>query len=886
MSPSLSLTGIFAPKRALSIALLMLVWTLDFLTPSALAHGIWYLPVVILALRVEQPHFPEAILCLSLAGIAMGVVLASEQPSLVPYNYLIANRVFSAAVLIIIFYLVKHIQQLQVAKFALTKQQKESDRFFRQFAESLPIQIWTAAPDGQIDFVCLKLAQFAHKTPLEMPADWTHYIHPDDREKTLSLWDQAVAMGEPYMTDVRLRRHDGVYIWFKNQAAPARDCSGTITRWYGSSIDVSDLRLLQEQAEQLSEKLRHILESITDAFFTLDAEFRFNYLNSRLTGILGSTEQALLGGIIWDVTGIRSDDVFATHFKEALRTQEPVIFEALLEPSNRWLEARVYPSLEGLTVFLADVTAQREDKEQLRLLTTAVSRLNDIILITKAEPLDEPGPQTVFVNEAFERRTGYAMSEVIGKTPRILQGPKTQHTELARIRQALQAWQPVRAELINYTKAGEEFWLELDIVPIANEAGWYTHWVSVERDITERKRLEAQLAAARKMESIGQLTGGISHDFNNLLTVILGNAELLEEQLADKPELASLANLICQASEKGAALTRNLLAFARQQPLSPQAIDVGALLRTLLPILNISAGDRNQLNLATPDDLWPVMIDPGLLENCIINLTLNARDAMPESGTISINTTNFRVTRGDLVTESGLAPGDHVRIVVSDTGEGMATDRLEKIFEPFFTTKPEGQGNGLGLSMVYGFVKQSGGQITVDSEPGRGTTFILYLPRTEEAIEDPAEPRQVLETGADNDLTVMVVEDNPEILTLAATILSQDGYRVIAASSGDDALRQLRPGKIPDLLFTDVVMPGDLSGPELAVNAQDLLPDLKVIFTSGFAELGALFRCKRDAPLMLPKPYRRDQLLALVRQAFDAPAPAKMACQEKTEASR
>lgn len=862
-----ALKQLFAGRVVVPL-LLAIVFITDLGTQLGFAHGILYLPALILVMQYmpERKTYQLFVLLISLVGVALGYFLAPEPAEGFPRYYVVANRILSAGILIFSYVALRRYLLIQ-GKFIDAEKEEERQRAdLKYFIEAMPIQVWSANPQGEVDFVGERLESFSGKSQKEILADWPSLLHPDDRDRTLDVWSKSVNSGEPYRIDFRLLRHDGAYIWFQTQATAQTDARGNIKRWLGSSIDIDDLRRLQQQSELLAEKFQHTVESITDAFFTLDKGFRFTYINQKAADLFGVDAPDYLGAEIWSLYPGGYDDRFAHRYRQAAQTGQKLHFEEYFEPRGLWLAVHVYPSKEGLTVFFNDVTVQRREQEQLRLLRTAVSRLNDIVLITEAEPIDEPGPVTVFVNEAFERRTGYKPEEVIGKTPRILQGPKTDRAELDRIRRALQKWEPVRAQLINYTKSGEEFWLELDIVPIPNESGWFTHWVAVERDITEQKRMQEHLAASQKMESIGQLTGGMSHDFNNLLTVIQGNAELLQEELADDEKLASLANLICQAADKGAGLTRNLLAFARKQPLAPQAVALKRLLSGMQPIVKTSLGEQIVFELDIPDRLWPVFIDASRLENAILNLAINARDAMPKGGTVKVSAMNYPVNESDRSKLLDLSPGDYVQISFTDDGDGIPADLQASIFEPFFSTKSEAKGSGLGLSTIYGFLKQSQGLITVYSEEGKGTTFNLYLPcATHQPDIRPLEKTSAAHVSRSQGALILLVEDNPEIRVLGETILGNQGFQVVSAVSGDEALKLLESGLKPDLLFTDVVMPGTLSGPELANLAVERIPGLRVILTSGFADMESLDSPDGFEHTLLSKPYRSDELIQLVR---------------------
>lgn len=862
--------------RWVVLALLVLVFAGDRLIPLGFAYGFLYLPLLLLAMIRGNPSFVAIMTVLAIFATWAGLLVSPPQPDFLPYSYVIGNRTVATLAIVLQFALYRRLLQ---ARSREDRQRREHEaRLMRQqnfeaLAESLPIQIWTATPEGIVDYVGDKLAIFAGLSRQAILDDWLGLLHPDDIENCLANWGKSLATGERYEVDFRLRRADGRYVWHLAEAVPERDESGAIIRWLGSASNIDDLRGLQEQARGLARRLQNTVESITDAFFTLDTDFRVTYVNENAARLLGTEPGTMLGQPIWEGCELGIEGPFARRFRDAMTTQKGLRFEEHFTPRDRWLDVRVYPSPEGLTVYFVDVTREREAQRELLLLRTAVARLNDIILITEAEPIHEPGPRVLFVNEAFERRTGYTAAEVIGRTPRLLQGPRTQRAELDRIGAAMAAGEPVRAELINYTKSGQEFWLELDMVPIADASGRYTHWVAVERDISERKRLEQKLLAAQRMEAVGHLTGGIAHDFNNLLTVVLGNADMLEEHLRHDPESARLATMIAQAADKGTGLVRSLLAFARRQTLAPQTVDVRQLIQGLVPILEASLAQHHQLRIHLPQSLWETSVDPAQLESALLNLVINADDAMATSGQVSIAAANITLDAAYTENKTDVLPGDYVELSVTDTGPGIEPALLERIFEPFFTTKETGKGSGLGLSGVFGFVKQSGGHVSVYSEAGAGTTFRLYLPRMAagpgvgSAETGPA----IASAGA----RILVVEDNKDIADLAIRFLDDAGYHTQYAAGGEAALALVEANGAPDLLFTDVIMPGRLSGPGLARELRSRYPGLPVLFTSGFAEGTALLdqQVDPDNPL-LTKPYRRDQLLARVARTL-AQAPGQ-----------
>ena len=665
-----------------------------------------------------------------------------------------------------------------------------------------------------------------------------------------------------------------------------RDASGAVVKWYGTATDIHDQKVLEETSRQLAERLTTTLESMTDAFLTLDRDWRFVYLNAETGRLLQRSWQSLHGKNIWDEFAPAIGTAFDREFHRAVAENRSVTFEEFYSPLNAWFDVRLYPSPEGLTVYFRDVTGKRRSEAQLKLLEAAVSRLNDIVLITEAEPIDA-GPRIVFVNDAFERLTGYRRDEVLGKSPRILQGPDTQRAELDRIRSALEQWQPVRSELLNYTKAGQPFWIEMDIVPLADEKGRYTHWVAVERDVSERHALEEQLRQSQRLESVGQLTGGVAHDFNNVLTVILGNAELLCEQLTAESSMLPFAQMIVEAAQRGANLTQGLLAFARRQPLEPTAVDANALIAGMDGLVRRALGEHIEIEFIRSAGLHPALVDPAQLESALLNLCLNARDAMPRGGRLTIETGNARLDQDYAAQHSEVAPGAYVLVAISDTGEGIPAEALVRVFEPFYTTKPKGKGTGLGLSMVYGFVKQSRGHVTIYSEPGLGTTVKMYLPQastmpqTAELRSDPVS----LDVGGGQN--ILLVEDDPLVRRYAYDQLVLLGYRVLQADNGSSALQIIEEREDIDLLFTDVVMPGAMSGRQLAEAAVRLRPDLQVLYTSGYTESAVVHHGRLDPGVqLLSKPYRREELARKIRDVLQRQAKRSMPGNDGTHSGR
>jgi signal transduction histidine kinase len=401
----------------------------------------------------------------------------------------------------------------------------------------------------------------------------------------------------------------------------------------------------------------------------------------------------------------------------------------------------------------------------------------------------------------------------------------------------------------------------------------------VGRDMTEQRVREAELAEveerlrqAQKMETVGQLTGGLAHDFNNLLQIVTGNLETLQRALPpDQARMRRAADNAMTGAKRAATLTQRLLAFARRQPLSPKPIDVNRLVAGMSELLHRTLGETIETETVLGPSLWAVEADPNQLETAILNLALNARDAMPDGGKLTIETSNTHLDHGYVAVNTEVVPGQYVVICVSDTGMGMDAATVMRAFEPFFTTKEIGKGTGLGLSMIYGFVKQSGGHVKIYSEPGSGTTVKIYLPRLMRAVEPPEVPEEVVVPEGTRDETILVCEDDDDVRTYSVELLRELGYRVLEARDGPAALKILEANSKVHLLFTDVVLPGGMTGADVARAARAIVPDLKVLFTTGYARNAIVHHGRLDPGVeLLTKPFSYSDLAARIRDLLDA----------------
>jgi PAS domain S-box-containing protein len=533
----------------------------------------------------------------------------------------------------------------------------------------------------------------------------------------------------------------------------------------------------------------------------------------------------------------------------------------------RWVNTpliRPNGTYAGLHSLGEDVTGQRLAEETLRMRERALESASQGIVITDPGQPDNP---IIYANSGFERLTGYSRAEVVGRNSRFLQGEGTDPAAAAEIRRAVQEGRTCSVELLNYRKGGTPFWNALSVSPVRDADGKLTHFVGVQTDVTERRKLEEQYRQSQKMEVVGRLAGGIAHDFNNLLTVINGYGEMVLSTLpSGHPARDSIGEMV-KAGERAAGLTRQLLSFSRQQILAPRVVNLNSVIAETEKMLSRVIGEDIELATHLQSSLGPVRADPGQLEQMLLNLAVNARDAMPQGGKLTLQTRNVDRPSGDATEESGR----YAVLTVSDTGCGMTPEVKARVFEPFFTTKGSGKGTGLGLATVHGIVAQSGGLIEVDSEPGHGTTFNVYLPR----VGSPVHVVQPSTAGTNHiprgRETVLLVEDEESVRALSRYVLRDCGYAVLNATDGEDAIRLCEHEHGPiHLLVSDVVMPG-LGGRQLAERLRLLRPEMRVLYLSGYSDDAVIRHGVLEAEVnFLQKPFSVGALARKVREVLDA----------------
>lgn len=497
------------------------------------------------------------------------------------------------------------------------------------------------------------------------------------------------------------------------------------------------------------------------------------------------------------------------------------------------------------------------------------------MLVTDPRLPDNP---VVFANQAFLSMTGYAQEEILGHNCRFLQGPQTDRSAVQALREAIEDRREFTTEILNYRKNGSTFWNALFVSPVYNRQKELVYFFASQLDVSRRRDAEDALGQAQKMEALGQLTGGISHDFNNLLQVMSGHLDILQFKMragaVDSASLARSVDSIRSAVTKAATLTQQLLAFSRKQRLEGRSLNLNTIAEGVIDMVKETLGNGVQVHTMLEPGLRNCQLDPTQLEVAMLNVLVNARDAMPGGGSVTLTTRNVEVQPEDITAFSGLPAGQYVSISVTDTGAGIAPEMVTRVMDPFFTTKDEGKGTGLGLSMVYGFVKQSGGTVEIYSELGLGTTVRLYFPVSRDQVRAPAAlGRRASDRGGDE--AILVVDDRAEVAALSRDMLHSLGYRVQVAHSAREALalvEALPESEWPQLLFSDLVMPGGMNGFALAREMRQRMPRLRVLLTTGFDGSSEGKNADQDVEFeILKKPYRLADLARRVRMVLDGP---------------
>ena len=645
---------------------------------------------------------------------------------------------------------------------------------------------------------------------------------------------------------------------------------------------LAEIEELNARLQSSEARLRAVVEGTSDAVFVKDRTGRYLTINAAGARFLARSGENVIGRTDAELY----DD--ATARARALAEQRLLQFgtvESYDEPlclagetNPRQFHSVRGPlrddtgAVVGSFGISRDVTERRRAENQIRKLSRAVEQSPVSIVITDAEGRIE------YVNPRFSELTGFAAAEVLGQNPRLFKSGRHPVEFYAELWSTIKSGHDWHGILENRRKNGDIFSEQTVISPVKDHSGKVTHFIAIKEDITARLQLEEQLRQSQKMDAIGRLAGGVAHDFNNLLTIIQLEASTLATNPGLDADATEGVRQITAATQRATGLTRQLLAFSRKQEKEEQEVDLGEIVENLAKLARRILGEDIRLATAIPPEPVPLRADPGMLEQALLNLAVNARDAMPAGGSLRIAVETVVIDEAYVREHTGATPGLRAHIEVSDNGTGIAPEHLGRIFEPFFTTKAVGKGTGLGLSTVYGILQQHQGWIAVDSTLGKGTTFHLYLPAL------PQSATANVEEGAENPLprgseTVLLAEDDDQIRNLVQAALERQGYKVLTAATGDDALSALQHHDGPvHLLVTDLIMPGSLNGRQLADQARATRPELRTVFISGYPAdvVNRHLNLKQD-DIFLHKPFAFRTLLEAVRNCLDRPVHAASA---------
>ena len=756
---------------------------------------------------------------------------------------------------------------------------QESEERFRAVFETAEDSIFTKGLDLRYKAVNPTVERLFGRPASELVGSTDRELFAEGEAAHTRETDRRVLAGET-VDEEHTKCVQGKPLTFHVIKAPMRDRSGAVIGLCGIARDITERKLAQEALRESEARYRLHFENVAEVVYSIDTGLRIAGISPSVEGILGYRPEELLGKR-FAALGLLTPDSLQEALADARRVLGgerivSAIYEFIAKDGSRkYVEVSGAPlrrdgQVVGLVSVARDVTARYRAEAALRASEKRYRALVENMPMV-CFTFDREG-RILTWNRAAEQVYAYTKAEAVGRSAYDLIVTTDTRQATDEVIAAVFAGQCVTgSEWHDHTKSGEVGWRMGNSFPLFAADGRVECGVNLNIDITERKRLEDQLRRSSKMEAIGRLAGGIAHDFNNLLTAISGYSHLLLSRLDEDDPLHNDVNEIRRAGDRAAELTRQLLAFSRRQMLHPVVLDLNAVVADTEKMLRRVIGEDIALATSLDSDLGLVEADAGQIEQVVMNLAVNSRDAMPHGGEITIGTANVDVGEVRAREDAEIAPGEYVTLSLSDTGAGMDEETLARIFEPFFTTKQPGQGTGLGLSTVYGIVKQSGGSIRVRSAPGQGSTFAVYLPRV--AQQQRPAPRSQPPAGALRGTeTILVVEDEKIVRDLTCTILEQHGYKVLQAQSAGGALiaSDRHQGDIR-LMVTDVVMPV-INGIELATRLAESRPQMKVLYMSGYADrAGSQDGMVRPGTPFIQKPFTPDSLARKVRDVLERP---------------
>jgi two-component system, cell cycle sensor histidine kinase and response regulator CckA len=768
--------------------------------------------------------------------------------------------------------LVSHVIGSAISREQVEEVFRVSEAGYRHILDTASEGICALNADGQMTYVNRRAAEMLRYEGPEalLGRQIVELMFEEDRRESNPVLEGWKG-GLQNQFDFRLQCRTGAELWVLASTSPILDQGGNFAGALVMFTDVTARRRAERALRESEARYRRIVETANEGIWMTDASWRTEYVNRVMADMMGYRPEEIVGRTF--LSFVFDDD------RDAVQDLIGPLREGVREPTELRLRrkggAEIWVTtsttqilderggLEGLLAMCTDVTARRRAAAERARLNSAVEQAAEAIMMTKRDGT------IVYVNPSWQRLSGYSSTEVLGRTPRLLRAEVQNPKVYADLWETILDGRVWRGELTNRHKNGSLYTLEETITPVRDEGGRITEFIAFGQDTSTRRDLEARLRQSQKMEAVGRLAGGVAHDFNNLLTVITGYSERLLGGLAEDDPLRKGAEAIKRSADRAASLTRQLLAFSRRQILAPKVLDLNHVVSNMNKLLQRLIGEDIELVTRSAADLGRIKADPNQVEQVIMNLAVNSRDAMPQGGTLTIETSNVQLDKAFAGQYLGLQPGPYVLLAVTDTGCGMDQETQSHLFEPFFTTKEQGKGTGLGLSTTYGIVKQSGGYIWVESEVGKGTTFRIYLPRIDEATEAPA-PAVEARSAPHGSETILLVEDEEAVRHLLRDILLRYGYTVLEAENGPQAISLCRahPGPI-HLVVTDMVMP-QMSGWEVADAVSALRPKARIIYMSGYIEHVVVEqRVLESGVAFLGKPFTPETLGRKVREVLD-----------------
>lgn len=746
----------------------------------------------------------------------------------------------------------------------------ESEGRFRKVFENAAVGIAITDRDGRLEQFNEAYRDLLGYSAAELEGmHFSDLVHPDDLAVNADRFARLKAGGLPHFEiENRYLHKHGHAVWVRKFLSVLPDGDGQPAHVIALVVDITDRLSAQEALRESAGRLRAIVDTAAEAVITIDEFGMIRAMNPAGERIFGYAAQEVSGRNISLLVPGHSYPMHAADLESYGRDTVRRFYGAARELSGRRKDGSVFPldlsvaewrdanGQRYFTGIMRDISQRKQAEEALRKFSRVIEQTASAVIITDTEGVIE------YVNPDFAEMTGYSAEEAIGCRPNLMKSghtPAGRYEELWRTIKQGDIW---RGEFCNRRKDGTLYWESAIISPIRNADGEITHFAAIKEDVTGRKQNEETLARAQRLEAVGQLAGAVAHDFNNLLSVIIANLELIELRIGDEAVRRMMRRAL-EAAETGVSFNRRLLALTSKQTLDPEPLDLNDRIEQAGALLERTLGEKVVFSLDLARDLWPARADPGGVDGAILNLAMNARDAMPDGGQLVISTRNVTLYKRSAELGQSAEPGDYIMLTVSDNGQGMPPGVREHAFEPFFTTKTESRGSGLGLSSVFSFARQSGGFVTLESELGKGTTVHLYLPRLAKeadtgcASAEPAEERPV-----GHGEKILLVEDDARVREAARQRLELLGYAVVEAANGSEAVALLEADDEIALVLTDVVMPGAMSGYDVADWTLTHKPSVGVLLTSAhdFDEPSENIRKAVHRQMKLQKPYRLDVL--------------------------